>query len=78
MPHDLGATMSKPSPPTDRRSTSLGSRLVLEACNDGGGQTVNIDATISQLARQLGALLARRHFHAVAANTAVKPDNPPP
>ncbi len=56
----------------------MASRLVLEACNDDGGQTVNIDATISQLARQLGQLLARRHFQALAANTAVKPDNPPP
>jgi hypothetical protein len=70
--------MSKPTPPTDRRSTSVASRLVLEACNDNDGQSVNIDAIISQLARQLGQLLARRHFHARAANTAVKPDNPPP
>lgn len=56
----------------------MASRLVLEAHNDNSGQSVNIDATISQLARQLGQLLARQHFQALAANTAVKPDNPPP
>ncbi len=70
--------MSKPPPPTDRRSAGVASRLVLEAHNENGGQSVNIEATISQLARELGQLLARRHFQALAANTAVKPDNPPP
>ncbi|WP_029015217.1 hypothetical protein [Niveispirillum irakense] len=66
--------MSKPPPPTDRHLTKRASRLVLEACNDNGDQTVNIEATLSQLARQLGQLLARQHFQALAANTAIKPD----
>lgn len=70
--------MSKPPPPTDKRSAGVASRLVLEAQNENGGQSVNIEATISQLARELGQLLARQHFQARAANTAGKPDNPPP
>lgn len=70
--------MSEPPPPTDKRSATVSSRLVLQAHNENGGQSVNIEATISQLARELGQLLARQHFQARAANTAVKPDNPPP
>lgn len=70
--------MSKPLPPTDRRLTKPASRLVLEACNDNGGQAVNVEAAISQLARQLGQLLARQHFQTLAANTAIKTDNPLP
>lgn len=68
--------MSKPPPPTDKRSSGVASRLVLEACNDNGGQAVNVEPLISQLARQLGQLLARQHFQALAANTAVKTDSP--
>lgn len=68
--------MSKPPPPTDKRSSGVASRLVLEAHNDNGGQSVNIETTISQLARQLGKLLARQHFQALAANATIKPDNP--
>lgn len=68
--------MSKPPTDTDRRSAKPASRLVLEACNDNGGQAVNVEPLISQLARQLGQLLARRHFQALAANATIKPDNP--
>lgn len=68
--------MSTPPTDTDRRTAKPASRLVLEACNNNGGQAVNVEPLISQLAHQLGQLLARRHFQALAANSTIKPDSP--